>query len=92
MTMQEYIQNKIEKYEQDKLIKAGIVLLENEREIKTLPNLALQFCCLTECRNCPVHIHKYEKRTQEEKEDLHELCVTNLYKWIIEEAKKVEDV
>ena len=32
-----------------------------------------------------------KKRTQEEKEDLHELCVTNLYKWIIEEAKKVED-
>ena len=90
MTMQEYIQNKIEKYGQDKLIKAGIVLLENEREIKTLPKLALQICCLIDCKNCPVHIHKYEKRTQEEKEELHDPCVSNLYKWIIEEAKKVE--
>ena len=38
-----YIQKKIDKYGQDKLIEAGIVLLENERKIKTLPALALQF-------------------------------------------------
>lgn len=88
--MKEFIQEEIDKYGQNKLIEAGIVLIENEREIKTLPELAVQFCCLTECRNCPVHIYKYEKRTEEEKCNLHEPCVENLYKWIIEEAKKVD--
>lgn len=86
-----FIKREIDKYGQDKLIEAGIVLLENEREIKTLEELATQFCCLTECKNCPVHIHKADKRTEEEKCCLHEPCVTNLYRWIIEETKKVED-
>ena len=81
--MKQYIQKEIDKYGQDKLIEAGIVLLENEREIKTLEELATQFCCLTECKNCPVVIHKYETRIRE---NLHDPCVTNLYKWIIEEA------
>ena len=88
--MKEFIQKEIDKYGQDKLIEAGIVLLKNERKIKTLPALALQFCCLTECTNCPVHIYKYEKRTEEEKCSLHEPCMENLYKWIIEEARKEE--
>lgn len=87
-----YIQEEIDKYGQDKLIEAGIVLLENEQEIKTLPELVTQFCCLTECKNCPVYIYNYEKRTKEEKCDLHEPCVENLYKWIIEEARKVDDI
>lgn len=86
-----FIKRSIDKYGQDKLIEAGIVLLENERKIKTLEELATQFCCLTECKNCPVHIHKADKRTEEEKCCLHEPCVTNLYRWIIEETKKVED-
>ena len=51
----------------------------------------MQFCCLTECKNCPVHIHKVNKRTEYECCELHDPCVINLYKWIIEEAKKVED-
>lgn len=89
--MKQYIQKEIDKYGQDKLIEAGIVLLENEREIKTLEALITQFCCLTECKNCPVVIHKADKRTEEEKCCLHEPCVINLYKWIIEETKKVED-
>lgn len=89
--IKQYIQEKIDKYRQDKLIEAGIVLLENEREIKTLGDLAGQFCCLTECKNCPVYIHNYEKRTPEEKELHHEPCCSNLYKWIIEEVKKIED-
>ena len=82
--MKQYIQKEIDKYGQDKLIEEGIVLLENEREIKTLEELATQFCCLTECKNCPVVIHKYETRSIRENDP----CVTNLYKWIIEEVKK----
>lgn len=41
--MKQYIQKEIDKYGQDKLIEAGIVLLENEREIKTLEALVTQF-------------------------------------------------
>lgn len=88
--IKQYIQEKINKYGQDKLNEAGIILLENEREIKTLGDLAVQFCCLTECKNCPVHIYKVDKRTEYERDCGH-LCVTNLYRWIIEEAKKVEE-
>jgi hypothetical protein len=83
-----YIERKIEEYSQDKLIEAGIVLLENEREIKTLEGLCVQFCCLTECKNCPVHIHDYEKRTEYEKCSLHEPCVVNLLRWVKEEVLK----
>ena len=85
---QEYIERKIEEYSQDKLIEAGIVLLENEREIDTLAGLCVQFCCLTECKNCPVYIHNYDKRTEYEKCSLHEPCVVNLFKWVKEEALK----
>lgn len=83
-----YIERKIEEHSQDKLIEAGIVLVENEREIKTLEALCAQFCCLTECKNCPVHIHDYDKRTEYEKCNLHEPCVVNLFKWVKEEALK----
>lgn len=64
-------------------------LLEEEldRPIKTLGELVAQFCCLIECKNCPVMIHEYEKRTKLDKEVLHEPCCTNLYKWIIEQSK-----
>lgn len=90
--MDNWIQQKIDKYGQDKLIEAGIVLLEQEREIKTLSELATQFCCLTECKNCPIHIHKADHRTEEEKAELHIPCVDNLYKWIIKESKKVSEL
>ena len=62
-----YINEKIQKYGISKIVESGIVLLENEREIKTLCNLVTQFCCLTECKNCPVHIHQYETRNDDEK-------------------------
>ena len=66
-------------------------LLEEEmdRPIKTLEELAAQFCCLTECKNCPVMLHAYEKRTKLDKEVLHEPCCSNLYKWIIQQSKVV---
>lgn len=83
-----YIDKKIEEYSQEKLIESGIVLLENEREIITLEAMCTQFCCLTECKNCPVHIHNYEKRSEFEKCYLHEPCVSNLYKWVKEQVLK----
>ena len=83
-----YIERKIEEHSQDKLIEAGIVLLENEREVKTLMDLCGQLCCLTECKNCPVHIHNYDKRTEYEKCNLHEPCVVNLFKWVTDEVLK----
>ncbi len=61
-----------------------------ERPIRTLKELAIQFCCLTECDNCPVEIYGYEKRTRNEKENLHIPCCCNLYKWIVEQANAVK--
>lgn len=57
------------------------------RPIKTLEELVSIFCCLLECKNCPVMIHEYEKRTDNEKKNLHISCCINLYKWIVEQAK-----
>lgn len=67
-------------------------LLEEEmdRPIKTLAELTTQFCCLTECKNCPVVIHGYDKRTRNEKENLHTPCCDNLYKWITEQVENGE--
>ena len=62
---------------------------ELDNQIKTLGELATQFCCVTECKNCPVVIYDFEKRTEYEKTCLHEPCVSNLYKWILEQAKKL---
>lgn len=58
--------------------------------IKTLEELAGVFCCLLECENCPVLIHGYEQRTDNEKKNLHTPCCVNLYKWIVEQAMKQE--
>lgn len=76
-----------DKCEYAKVIKEKKMLEEEmDRSVHTLQELAAQFCCLTECNNCPVVIYGYEKRTKEEKETLHEPCCTNLYKWIIENS------
>ena len=64
---------------------------EMDRPIKTLGELVTQFCCLTECKNCPIIIHNYEKRTEYEKTCLHEPCCSNLYKWIVEQAKGIPE-
>lgn len=60
------------------------------RPIKTLEELASIFCCLLECKNCPVVIHEYEKRTDNEKKNLHTPCCSNLYKWIIQQVQNGE--
>ena len=87
MALEEYMQKYIDKYGQDKLIEAGMVLLENEMKVETLGDLTLYICCITECKNCPVYIHNYNKYNED-----YDLCCSNLYDWIIEEAKKVEDI
>lgn len=61
---------------------------ELNQPIRTLDELTGYLCCIMECKNCPVCIHDYEKRTKEEKENSHEPCVTNLCKWIVEQAMK----
>ena len=76
-----------DKCEYAKVVKEKKLLEEMDRFIKTLEELTTQFCCLTECRNCPVVIHEYEKRTKLDKEVLHESCCINLYKWIIQQSK-----
>ncbi|MCM1232312.1 MAG: hypothetical protein NC489_19490 [Ruminococcus flavefaciens] len=65
-------------------------LLKEEMDIpiKTLKELTTQFCCLIECKNCPVEMHRYEKRTKHEKENIHIPCCDNLYKWVIEQAQE----
>lgn len=64
-------------------------LIEEElhRPVNTLGELAIRCCEMLECKNCPVHIHNFDKRTEDEKQMLHIPCVTNLYKWIVEQAK-----
>lgn len=69
----------------------NLLLEEMDRPIKTLGELTTQFCCLTECKNRPVHIHNFEKRTEYEKTCLHDPCCSNLYKWIIEQAKGIPE-
>lgn len=90
--MEEFIKEEIEKYGQNKINEAGIIFLENKREIKTLSDLVNYFCCVTECKNCPVVINNFEKRTKYEKECLNTLCVDNLYKWVIQETKLVKEI
>lgn len=63
-----------------------LLLEEMDRPIQTIGELVTQFCCLTECKNCPVCIHNFERRTDYEKTCLHEPCVSNLYKWVIEQT------
>ena len=87
MRTKKVIQDYIDKHGEDKILENGIVLSENERPIPDLSTLAIQICCLTECENCPVVINNYDKRSKEGKES-GELCVSNLYKWIIDESIK----
>lgn len=87
----QYSSNCDDKCEYAKAVKERNFLNEelNTRKITTLGELASQFCCLTECENCPVMIHEYERRTKLDKEILHEPCCTNLYKWIIEKSMEI---
>lgn len=61
--------------------------------IKDMYNAALLLCMATslgtdDCSNCPVMLFDYDKRTRIEKCCAQEPCQTNLYKWLMEQAKK----
>lgn len=61
---------------------------EFNRPINDLYSAAIILCLAlgmneNGCKNCPVTLFNYEKRTIFEKCCLHEPCQTNLYKWLI---------
>ena len=63
--------------------------------VKSLGSATILMCLATSlgsdgCKNCPVVLFDYDKRTEYEKCCLHEPCQTNLYKWIIEQTKTIE--
>ena len=64
------------------------VEFERDFPVDTLMGLAIRFCALMGCKNCPVKLQNYEKRTEYEKTCLHEPCFSNLHKWILEQAEK----
>ena len=66
---------------------------EFDRPIKDIYSAAVLLCMATNlgsdsCRNCPVTLFDYDKRTRYEKCCLHEPCQTNLYKWLMDQAKE----
>ena len=68
---------------------------ELNQPINSLYDAALLLCMSTSlasggCRNCPVALFNYDKRTRIEK-CYHEPCQTNIYKWLIDQAKVASD-
>ena len=66
---------------------------EFDRPINDLYSAAVMLCMAigmneNGCKNCPVTLFNYDKRTEYEKCSLHEPCVVNLFKWVKEEALK----
>ena len=81
---------KIEAFELLEMVKD-----EFNRPIKNIYSAAVLLCMATslgsdDCSNCPVTLFNCDKRTEYEKCCLHEPCQTNLYKWLVEQAKKQE--
>ena len=50
--------------------------------INTVEKVAVRLCDEIECEECPVHLFKWEKRTNVEKCLEHKPCYTNLEHWI----------
>lgn len=76
-----------------KVVKENELLKEfknqlNHKPIDTLYELAERVCCLTECYDCPVSIYNFETRNDCEQERVP--CMYNLYKWIIEQVKRLD--
>lgn len=73
--------------EENELLKEFKRQLDN-KPIETLYELAERVCCFTECRDCPVSIYDFEKRTDYEQECAP--CMYNLHKWIVEQANRLD--
>ena len=56
-----------------------------DSRIETIEDIAVKLCEILSCKNCPVVIYNYEKRTEHEKCCLHVHCCENLVKWIKEQ-------
>ncbi len=66
---------------------------EFDKPIRDLFGVAVMFCLAMNlnnngCKNCPVILCDYEKRTEHEKTCFHEPCQVNLYKWLLAKAKE----
>lgn len=59
---------------------------ELDSPVKSLGGAAVALCMALGCKNCPVTLFDYDKRTKYEKRCLHEPCQTSLYNWIVDQA------
>ncbi len=59
-----------------------------DTEITNLDQIVVKICEVLSCDNCPVVLLNEDKRTKNEMEYV--LCCSQLYNWIIKEAKKLQ--
>lgn len=75
----------------------GVTYLKEEFDtpIKDLYSVSTILCLALGlgggCKNCPVTLFDYDKRTKFEKCSLHVPCQNNLYKWILDQASKEKE-
>jgi len=69
-----------------------VIRYEFDKPINNLQDAAIILCLAIGlgggCKNCPVTLFNYDKRTEYEKCSLHTPCQTNLYKWLLDQASK----
>ena len=61
---------------------------ELDRPLRSHGEIAVRLCELLSCKHCPVVIHNYDKRTEEDKCLGHAPCAGELHKWITSEFGK----
>ena len=72
----------------DMAMSALCMQYELDNPVKSLGGAAVALCMALDCKNCPVTLFDYDKRTEYEKCFLHEPCQTNLYKWMTDQVNK----